>query len=336
MLDGATAGLEMAEIAASADPLPRRAEQLLAVLRRYIPFDSGWLALADPQHPRYTTLAGADLADGTRAFFESPQQAHDIEAVGLHGPAPPLDPSDLPYPVEELPGWAECLIPAGYRGGLSLSLVAAGGRHVGFLGLPCASREPPSTEARRLLAEVSALLGRAVDPARTLAATTRLVHDAHAGVVLHADGGLAPLPGLVEHPLLVAGSRALAAARAVLAAGRVHQSFLWPLGGRHAPDGHARLTVLAPPGDLPIHLTGLVLRLPARRPAGSDGAGAGGAGPAGRGMLELGDLPRPGHHPAHRRRAPGAHPGQADGLQPDACRGARGAGRPVRPPGVSP
>jgi GAF domain-containing protein len=181
MLDGATAGLELAEIAASADPLPRRAEQLLAVLRRYIPFDSGWLALADPQHPRYATLASADLADGTRAFLESPEQAHDIEAVGLHGPAPPLDPSDLPYPVEELPGWAECLIPAGYRGGLSLSLVANGGRHVGFLGLPCASQEPPSPEARRLLAQVSALLGRAVDPARTLTATTHLVRDAHAG-----------------------------------------------------------------------------------------------------------------------------------------------------------
>jgi DNA-binding CsgD family transcriptional regulator len=262
MLDGATPGLELAEIAASADPLPRRAEQLLAVLRRYIPFDSGWLALADPQHPRYTTLASADLADGTRAFFESPQQARDIEAVGLHGPAPPLDPSDLPYPVEELPGWAECLIPAGYRGGLSISLVADGGRHVGFLGLPCASQEPPSPEARRLLAQVSALLGRAVDPARSLAATTQLVQHTRAGVVLHADGGIVVLPGLAEHPLLATGSPALAAARAELAAGRIHQSFLWPLGGRHAPDGHARLTVLAPPGDLPIHLTGVVLLSP--------------------------------------------------------------------------
>ena len=73
MPDEAAAGLEVAEVAASSDPLPRRAEQLLAVLRRHVPFDSAWLGLADPQHPRYTTLAGADLADGTRAFFESPK-----------------------------------------------------------------------------------------------------------------------------------------------------------------------------------------------------------------------------------------------------------------------
>jgi DNA-binding CsgD family transcriptional regulator len=262
MPDGTTAGLELAEVAVSADPLPRRAEQLLAVLRRYIPFDSAWLALADPQHPCYATLASADLAATTRAFLESPLQARDIEAVGLHGPAAPLDPSDLPFPVEELPGWAECLIPAGYGGGLSISLVADGGRHVGFLGLPCASREPPSPEARRLLARVSALLVRAVDPARTLTAITHLMRDAYAGAVLHPDGGLASLPGLVEHPLLTAGSPALTAARAELAAGRVHQSFLWPLGGRHAPQGHARLTVLAPPGDLPIRLTGLVVLSP--------------------------------------------------------------------------
>jgi DNA-binding CsgD family transcriptional regulator len=128
--------------------------------------------------------------------------------------------------------------------------------------LPSADREPPSSEARRLLAQVSALLGRIVDPLRSLAATTHLVQHARAGVVLHADGGIVSLPGLAEHPLLATGSPALAAARAELVAGRIHQSFLWPLGGRHGPDGHARLTVLASPDDLPIHLTGLVLLSP--------------------------------------------------------------------------
>jgi hypothetical protein len=38
--------------------LRRLGEQLLTLLRRVIPLDGAWLALADPLHPRYTTLAG--------------------------------------------------------------------------------------------------------------------------------------------------------------------------------------------------------------------------------------------------------------------------------------
>ncbi|MGY1663755.1 response regulator transcription factor [Geodermatophilus sp. SYSU D00705] len=47
-----------------------------------------------------------------------------------------------------------------------------------------------------------------------------------------------------------------------LAAGRTYASFLWPLGGRHAAHGHPRITAMAPPTDLPLHLTGLVLVSP--------------------------------------------------------------------------
>jgi DNA-binding CsgD family transcriptional regulator len=65
------------------------------------------------------------------------------------------------------------------------------------------------------------------------------------------------------HQLLAAGSPALAAACAQLTAGRVHHSFLWPVGGRHAPGGHLRITALAPPVDLPVHLGGVVLVSPA-------------------------------------------------------------------------
>ena len=81
-------------------------------------------------------------------------------------------------------------------------------------------------------------------------------------MVLHADGEIAPLPGLDGHALLVAGSPALSAAREQLAAGWHYTSFLWPLGGRHAPHGHLRITAMAAPADLPLHLTGLVLVSP--------------------------------------------------------------------------
>jgi hypothetical protein len=52
---------------------------------------------------------------------------------------------------------------------------------------------------------------------------------------------------------------ASAAACAHLAAGRVPRSSPWPVGGRHAPEGHLRITALTPPADLPVHLAGVVL-----------------------------------------------------------------------------
>src|SRR3954463_6010992 len=233
MPDNAVAGLDVAEIATSSLALPRRAEQMLTALRRLVPFDGAWLALADPQHPRYATAAAADLADSTLALFTSPQQARDIEATGTDRARPPLSPSDLPFPVEELPGWAECLIPAGYREGLAVALFGPGGRHVGFLATLSGDSGTPAPEIRRALARLAPVLARGVDPAFSLSATARIVRDAHAGVVVSADGSAEPLPGMDGHPVLAAGSPALAAACAHLAAGRVHRSFLWPVGGRH-------------------------------------------------------------------------------------------------------
>src|ERR687890_429516 len=76
--EDASAFLDLAEVAASADPLPRRAGESLRVLRRVVPFDGAWLALADPYHPSYTTLASADLADSTVTFLAGPLMAHDM------------------------------------------------------------------------------------------------------------------------------------------------------------------------------------------------------------------------------------------------------------------
>ena len=47
-----------------------------------------------------------------------------------------------------------------------------------------------------------------------------------------------------------------------IADGQVYSSFLWPRGGSHAPDGHARVTALAAPDDVPAVLGGVVLLSP--------------------------------------------------------------------------
>jgi hypothetical protein len=112
------AALEMAEIAASSDPLPRRGEQVLAVLRRVVPFDSAWPALVDSRHPDYTTLVDADLAESTRVFLAGPIHARELELAGTTCPKPPQSPSDLPFPAAELQSRADCLprgLPRGAR-----------------------------------------------------------------------------------------------------------------------------------------------------------------------------------------------------------------------------
>jgi hypothetical protein len=65
MPNKAVAGPDVAEIAASSPAPPHRAEQRLTVLRRLVPFDGAWLALADPHHPRYATATAADPADSS-------------------------------------------------------------------------------------------------------------------------------------------------------------------------------------------------------------------------------------------------------------------------------
>jgi DNA-binding CsgD family transcriptional regulator len=173
-----------------------------------------------------------------------------------------MTPSDLPYPVEELPSWADQLLPAGYRDAMVVSLFAPDRRQVGYLALLTESEQSPWPQMRPVLARVTAVLAHAIDPLRYLTTAAGLVQGARGGVVLHADGEIAPLPGLDGHALLAAGSPALIAAREQLAAGWNYTSFLWPLGGWHAPHGHLRITAMAPSADLPLHLTGLVLVSP--------------------------------------------------------------------------
>jgi DNA-binding CsgD family transcriptional regulator len=256
-------GTALARIAASSDPLPERARGLLGALRAVVPFDAAWLALADPLCGSYSSLAGVDLDDGVVDFLGGPVNARDIEVTGVDRDRPPLSPSDLPYAVEELPTWSDCLIPAGIHEALAVALFAQGGRHVGFLALLSGSREPPLEAARRRLAAVTPVLAHGVDPMRSLLTTTRLVRGATAGTVVRGDGRTQPLPGLDGDPLLAVGSPALSAACGRISDGQVYSSFLWPLGGRHAPGGHVRVTALAAPGDVPAVLGGVVLLSPA-------------------------------------------------------------------------
>jgi DNA-binding CsgD family transcriptional regulator len=251
--------VRLAEIAATPGPLPERAKALLEELHRHVPFDASWLALADPVGNGYSSLASTSLDRATVQYLSGPNMAHDIEVTGTDRDRPPLSLSDLSYPAEDLPTWADCLIPAGFHEALAVPLFVPGQRHVGFLALLAADPAPPSGAMRHRVARLAAIVARGIDPMRSLRTAASMVRGAAAGVVLCRDGGIAPLPGLGDHPLLAAGSAVLDAARAAIGNRQVYTSFLWPRGGRHAPDGHVRVTVLTGTDDVFRVLPGMVL-----------------------------------------------------------------------------
>ena len=253
---------ELNEVAVSAEALVDRAPSLLAVLRRHAPVDGAWLAIADPPTRSYGCLASADLDDGTLRYFCGSEVAHDMEVRGTDQRRPPSSPSDLPYPVAELPTWAECLLPAGYHEALAVALFTPDGRHVGFLALLSDATDPPTPAARHRLGRLARVLGYGIDPMRSLVPAARLVPGAIAGVVLRDDGGTEALPGMDDHALLAADSSALLAARSALGAGTVHTSFLWPATADHAAPEHVRITAMAATQDAPSTVSGLVLVSP--------------------------------------------------------------------------
>ena len=240
-------------------PAAERARALLGSLRRLVPYDAAWIAQTD--RSGYLSLAGIDLDASVVRYFAGPQMAHDIEATGADRSRPPLSPSDLPYPVDELVTWAECLLPAGFREALAVALFEPGGRHVGFLALLSGDRRPPTQADRGRLSEVTALLAQGIDPMRSLEALSHIVSDAFAGVLLFDDGGVEPLPGMRGDVMLAARSLLLETVDARVITGETRMSFLWPQHGHE--HGHVRVTYLTGCGSSLPHLRGIVLLSPA-------------------------------------------------------------------------
>lgn len=254
----ASAVAEMVEIACSPAPLPERAQGLLDRLGGWVPSDAAWLALSDPRSNVYSRVASTGLGTTVIDYLDRPAMAQEIELTGLHRNRSPVSVAELPVAVGELPAWAECLTPAGFREGLAVALFEPDGLHVGFLGLLSSSREPPSATMRRRLGRLAPLIAEGLSPIRTLVATTRIVRGATAAAVLLADGTTCPLPGLEDHALLAADSPVVEIARETLRAGQVYRSFLWPSRDGAATGDPIRLTVLAA-GDGPVSVLGVLL-----------------------------------------------------------------------------
>jgi DNA-binding CsgD family transcriptional regulator len=251
------------DIATSPGPVDERAQALLDELHHHIPFDGAWMALAGQGDTGYRSLASVDLDESSTRYLSGPRMARDIERTGADRDRPAISLSDVPYSADDLPTWAECLLPAGYHETLSVALFEDGGRHVGFLTVLFEAADPPSPVLRRRLARLMPEIASGIDPVRSLAASATFVSGAGAGVVLLTGHGVTPLPGLSGDELLLDDSALIDAARDAIGEGQSYACFLWPRAGGSAPDVYVRVTVLACTSDLAAVTCGIVVLSPA-------------------------------------------------------------------------
>jgi DNA-binding CsgD family transcriptional regulator len=248
---------EIVEIATSEVPLLERARGVVESLDRWLPVDAVWLTLSDPHSQVYATVGSTGLERPVLDYLDRPTVAREIQLAELNQARPPITVTELPVPVDDLPTWAECLIPAGFHEGLGVPLAEPGGPYLGMLSLLFSGAKPPSDSMRDGVAQLAPLIARAVSPLRSLLATARLVQGAVAGAVLLRDGTSYPLPGFADHPSLM-DSMMLRIARQTLSTGQVYRSFTWPSKDGTDAGGHARVTVLGAT-DAPAFVMGTAL-----------------------------------------------------------------------------
>jgi DNA-binding CsgD family transcriptional regulator len=258
-------GLRVAEdvvrIASMPVRIDQRAEALLEPLRRVVPFRGAWISLLDPERREQPPLVSVGYPDELNRYMSGPAGVAEIEMLGLNrwsGVVRRL--SDLPVPLDEVPAWAEYLVPAGFRGGLAAGLFTTDGRYLGVLGLSTDIAGHPTEAARDLVAMLVTTIAHAVDPMRALTAAARIVRDGQAAVVVTRSGNPVPLPGMPAHPLLHQDSALLAAVATQVAAGLDFVTFLCPYEG--GGQGQVRVTVLACRQQAARYLSGVVVLSP--------------------------------------------------------------------------
>ena len=251
----------MLEAASSHAPLLDRARGLVESLDRCLSVDAVWLTLSDPGSTVLATIGSSGLEQPVLDHLEQPSVASEIRLAELNRERPPICVTEMPVPVEELPTWADCLIPAGFRNGLGVPLCEPGGLYVGMLSLLFTDGAAPSMGLRQDLARLAPAMARTVSPLRSLLTTARLAEGAQHGAVLMRDGTTFPLPGLEDHPSLLTGSTVVGVARRFLTDGDVYRAFMWPLDDGSDPAVHAGVTVLAA-HDAPSSVLGVVLVRP--------------------------------------------------------------------------
>ena len=249
---------EMAEIAAAAGSVERRADALLGSLRGLIPYAAAWIAVRDPETRIHRRVGSDGDTDALARYFALPEADDELEALGLNRFQPPVPASALPVPLALTRAWAEYLLPAGFNDGVAMAIFSDDGRHLGFLSLLTGDSRHRTASYSGLLANLQPIIARALDRLPSFAAAAQLTGDAVGGIVITRAGRGVRVPGLPTHPLLREGSAALSVARRYAGAPGSISAFLSPWA-----DGLLRVSALDCRDETTDHLCSLVLIRPA-------------------------------------------------------------------------
>jgi DNA-binding CsgD family transcriptional regulator len=252
--------VEINRVTAGTGDSTRQLAELWPPLRTVVPFEAAWIGVFDTGRRRYQTLTAVGHGAANRDYLESSGFDELVEAYGLFRGSRPLCLRDVPVPPSEIPSWAEHWLPAGYRGGIGVPLVARDGRHLGLMTMYTDSSGYPSDAARDVIGRICPMISAAIDPMSTIAGLAALVGDAQAGSVVGHGGTVHRLPGMPMHRLLTQNSRVVPTALAKLTNRRTQTAFLCPdpLGS----DDYVRVTAIACPSQLPDYFAALILISP--------------------------------------------------------------------------
>jgi hypothetical protein len=258
MSSSATLRAEMAEIAAAAGSVEKRADALLGSLRGVIPYAAAWIGVRAPETRTHRRVGSDGDTDSLARYFALPEADDELEELGLNRLQPPVPASALPVPLADTRAWGEYLLPAGFNNGVAMALFTDDGRHLGFLSLLTGDSRHRTASYGGLLASLRPIIVKALDRLPSFASAAQLTGDAVGGIAITRAGRGVRVPGLPTHPLLVEGSAALAVARRYARAPGTMSTFLSPWA-----DGLLRVTVLDCRDETADHLCSLVLVRPA-------------------------------------------------------------------------
>jgi len=249
-------------MAGTGDSTREQLDGLWPSLRNVVPFVAGWIGVFDQRRRGYRTLTSVGHNTANRGYLESSDFNEQVDAYGLFRRNRALCLRDVPVPPSEIRSWAERWLPAGYREGVGVPLVARDGRHLGLMTMYTDSPAYPSDAAREVLDVLAPMMSAAIDPMNTIAGLAALVGDARAAAVVDRAGVVYALPGMPLHPLLTPDSGVIRTAMEKLSHRGPQTAFLCPDPQR--PDDFVRVTAIACEPQAPSNFVALVLISPKR------------------------------------------------------------------------
>lgn len=154
-----------AEIAASGCDVDEKVAEILDAAEPIVRVD-GWMIWGiDPLTSERTRLYAKGYPEPLMAYLDGPDFEVDVVTPFAQSESGwPARVRDLPFKPLDLRCMSEFYLPVGFVEGLVAPLVSVGGRCTGFLDASATDRRHPSDEARQLMAYLSRVLGRLIDP----------------------------------------------------------------------------------------------------------------------------------------------------------------------------